>query len=99
MKGYLYHLQGCSQEFRLGGLEMHNVDLCQKRGTYAMAVSHCQNQLGPGGAVRPQRVQGRALVGVLGTKPPEAPEILHFLLPENGLKPTFFPALCPFFRI
>ena len=35
---------------------------------------------GSGGAVIPHRVQGRALVGVHGAKPPEGLKILHFAL-------------------
>ena len=35
---------------------------------YAMSNSHCHLQLGARGAVSPQWVQGRALVGVQGAK-------------------------------
>ena len=37
-----------------------------------------------GGALSPHRVQGRALVGVLRVSSPEAPEILYFMVTENG---------------
>ena len=60
---------------------MHNVDLCQKGGTYAMTVGHCQNQL---------RVQGRIHGGGPGTKPPEDSEILHFLWPQNPRFPLLY---------
>ena len=36
---------------------------------------------GLGGAISPQPVQGRALVGVQGAKPLEAPKNLHFTVP------------------
>ena len=61
---------------------MHNVNLSQKGGTYAVTVGHCQNQLGVWGAVFPPAGPAQSP----GGGPGEAPEILHFLLPENYLK-------------
>ena len=69
---------------------MRNVDLCHKGGTYAMTEGHCQTSWESGSAVSPPADQGRALVGVLGAKPPGAPEIFHFLSPENGLETHAF---------
>ena len=31
---------------------------------------------------------------VMGAKPPEAPEILYFIVPEKGLKIHIFPVCC-----
>ena len=81
---------GCSKDFRLGGSEMHNVDLFQKEGTYAMTVGHCQNQLGVWGHCKPPSGSRESPSGILGEKPPEAHEVFHFLSPENGLKTLLY---------
>ena len=41
---------------------------------------------GLGDAVRPQRVQSRALVGDQGAKPPEASRFYTLVMPEMALK-------------
>ena len=46
---------------------------------------------GLGVAFSPHQVQERVLVEVLGAKPPEAPEILHLIVLENGIKIHIFP--------
>ncbi len=54
-------------------------------GTLAMTEGHCQKMLGVWGALQaPQRVQGSALVGVQGAKPPESSVILQFRTSRNG---------------
>ena len=63
-------------------LSLHNLKITSKgrlckvrvRGTHAITG-------GLGGAVSPQRVQGRALAGIQGVEPPEAHEILPSLRP------------------
>ena len=44
---------------------------------------------GLGGAVSPPVVQGKALVGAQGAKPPEALRISNFFYPKNTLKIVF----------
>ena len=44
-----------------------------------------ENSWGFGGAVSPPAGPGQRPVGVRGAKPPEAPDILSFLRPQNGL--------------
>ena len=48
----------------------------------AMTIGHSLIQLGSGGVVSSQLVQGRSLVGVQEAKPPEAPKALYFTLPK-----------------
>ena len=56
-----------------------------------MTVGHCCTQLGVWGHCKPpQWVQGRALVGVQGAKPPEAQTLLHFRAVNKGQKFTPF---------
>ena len=60
-----------------------------------MALKASLNTAGGLGALwAPCRGQGRALEGVLEAKPSEAPEILYFIVPENGRKIQIFPVSC-----
>ena len=61
-----------------------------------MTTGHCQIQLKPGGAVTPfpSVDPEQSFGGVVGAKPPEALKVLHFTIPKNELKATFFLLNC-----
>ena len=58
-----------------------------------MALSDTAGAMG-GGTLSPHRVQNRALVAVLGAKPPGASKILYIIVHENELKIDIFPVCC-----
>ena len=63
------------------------LNVCRDVGmTYSDRRSSHNIAGGLGGAISPQRVQGRALVGVQGAKPLEAPKNLHLTVPYTGSK-------------
>ena len=65
------------------------------KAQYAMTEGHCCKQLGVWGALKaPQQVQGRALVGVQGAKPPENPEIWDFNMHKNSQRLTLLAHFC-----
>ena len=79
----------------LGGVQQNWAGQCETVGGVGLScLRHnmqwptviANSSWGTLGVVRSQRVQGRALVGVQGAKPLEAPGISHFLVAENGLK-------------
>ena len=56
-------------------------------GAICIAIGHSHMQLWVLQA--PSQVQGTALVGVHGAKPPEAMEISHFLIPLSSQKTSY----------